>query len=99
MLGEIERAVPTQLLGDDPKLTAYVIYDRDESPGVKFADAELMGLPLRLTVSSRNRKEGAVELQRRAGGEAEHVPRDAVVTRASELYAAELAALEGEPAG
>jgi prolyl-tRNA synthetase len=77
-----------------------VLYDdRDESPGVKFADAELMGLPLRLTVSSRNRKEGAVELQRRAGGEAEHVPRDAVVTRASELYAAELAALEGEPAG
>ena len=77
-----------------------VLYDdRDESPGVKFADADLMGLPLRLTVSSRNRKEGAVELQRRAGGEAERVPRDAVVTRASELYAAEIAALEGEPAG
>jgi prolyl-tRNA synthetase len=75
-----------------------VLYDdRDESPGVKFADADLMGLPLRLTVSSRNRKEGAVELQRRAGGEAERVARDAVVAHASELYAAELAALDVEP--
>ncbi len=73
-----------------------VLYDdRDESPGVKFADADLMGLPLRMTVSSRNRKEGAVELQRRAGGEAERVPRDAVVARAAELHASELAALDG----
>jgi prolyl-tRNA synthetase len=73
-----------------------VLYDdRDDSPGVKFADAELIGLPLRLTVSTRNRREGAVELQRRAGGEAERIPRDAVVARAAELHAAELAALDG----
>ncbi len=39
--------------------------DRDESAGVKFNDADLIGLPLRLTVSARNLKQGAVEAKRR----------------------------------
>ena len=49
--------------------------DRDESPGVKFNDADLIGAPIRLTVSSRNHKAGVVELQRRADGLAEPVQR------------------------
>ncbi|NNM97801.1 MAG: hypothetical protein HKL89_09395, partial [Candidatus Dormibacteraeota bacterium] len=45
-----------------------VLYDdRDVSPGVKFADADLRGLPLRLTVSPRSLKQGGVELKRRQG--------------------------------
>ncbi|NLS77825.1 MAG: proline--tRNA ligase [Chloroflexi bacterium] len=40
--------------------------DRDESAGVKFNDADLIGLPLRLTVSARNLKQGVVEAKRRA---------------------------------
>ena len=55
--------------------------DRDESPGVQFKDADLIGLPLRVTVSARNRREGAVELRRRAGGATELVPRGEAVAR------------------
>jgi prolyl-tRNA synthetase len=43
--------------------------DRDESPGVKFMDADLIGLPLRLTVSPRRLKEGQVELKPRRDGD------------------------------
>jgi prolyl-tRNA synthetase len=43
-----------------------VLYDdRAESPGVKFADADLIGLPIRLTVSSKSLKAGGVEMKRR----------------------------------
>jgi prolyl-tRNA synthetase len=43
-----------------------VLYDdRQESPGVKFNDADLIGLPLRLTVSERMLSQGCVELKRR----------------------------------
>jgi prolyl-tRNA synthetase len=39
--------------------------DRDESPGVKFNDADLLGMPLRLTVSPRTLEKDAVELKGR----------------------------------
>ena len=43
-----------------------VLYDdRDETPGVKFNDADLIGLPIRLTVSERSLNEGGVELKMR----------------------------------
>ncbi len=40
--------------------------DRDESPGVKFADADLIGLPWRVVVSRRSLSQGGVEVKRRA---------------------------------
>ncbi len=43
--------------------------DRDERPGSKFKDADLIGIPLRVTVGARALKEGQVELQQRRGGE------------------------------
>lgn len=47
-----------------------VLYDdRELRPGVKFADAELMGMPYRLTVSDRLQATGQVELTRRQDGE------------------------------
>ena len=47
-----------------------VLYDdRDARPGAKFADAELMGIPYRLTVSDRLIAEGKFELTARASGE------------------------------
>jgi prolyl-tRNA synthetase len=48
-----------------------VLWDeRDERPGVKFADAELTGVPLRVTVGPRSLKEGKVEAKvRRTGAE------------------------------
>ena len=47
-----------------------VLYDdRDERGGVKFKDADLLGLPVRVTVGSRALKEGVVEMRRRRTGE------------------------------
>ena len=39
--------------------------DREESPGVKFNDADLIGLPIRVTISSRGLNDGIIELKRR----------------------------------
>jgi len=61
--------------------------DRDERAGVKFADAELVGAPLRVT-AGRRAAEGYVEVSRRAGGEAEEVPLEQVGARVAELWEA-----------
>ncbi len=47
--------------------------DRDERPGVMFADVELIGIPHRVTVGERGLKEGVIEYQPRRGGEAQKV--------------------------
>ena len=67
--------------------------DRIESPGVKFKDADLIGLPLRLTVSERNHRQDAVELRRRDSGETELAPRGEVVERVQALRREALADL------
>jgi prolyl-tRNA synthetase len=47
-----------------------ILYDdRDESPGVKFTDAELLGMPTILTISTRSLAAGGVEVTDRASGE------------------------------
>jgi prolyl-tRNA synthetase len=52
-----------------------VLYDdRDERPGVKFKDADLIGVPIRLTVGKKGLAEKVVELKRRRGGEMVKVP-------------------------
>lgn len=43
--------------------------DRDETAGVKFADADLLGIPVRLTVSTRSWQAGGVEVRRRGAAE------------------------------
>lgn len=48
-----------------------LIDDRDERPGVKFADAELIGVPYRVTVGRRGLEEGFVEVVRRSDGSVE----------------------------
>ncbi|MDF1594642.1 MAG: proline--tRNA ligase [Acidimicrobiia bacterium] len=50
-----------------------ILDDRVERPGVKFADAELIGIPYRVTVGPRGLENGIVEIQDRAGGTAEEV--------------------------
>jgi prolyl-tRNA synthetase len=56
-----------------------ILYDdRDESPGVKFTDAELLGMPWILTVSPRSLGAGGVEVTRRATGERRSVPLEEV---------------------
>jgi prolyl-tRNA synthetase len=51
-----------------------ILDDRDERPGVKFRDVELVGIPLRATVGSRGLAEGVIELTDRASGETEKLP-------------------------
>ncbi|MHB8108864.1 MAG: proline--tRNA ligase [Syntrophorhabdaceae bacterium] len=51
-----------------------IIDDRDERPGVKFKDCDLIGIPLRITIGERGLKEGIVEIKRRDSKEFEKVP-------------------------
>ncbi len=54
--------------------------DRDARAGVKFADAELIGFPLRVTLGPRGLKDGTVELTERSSGETIDVALDDVAT-------------------
>ncbi|HET7521176.1 MAG TPA: proline--tRNA ligase [Candidatus Limnocylindria bacterium] len=59
-----------------------VLYDdRDESPGVKLTDAELLGMPLIVTVSTRSLAAGGAEVTQRATRERSVQPIDGVVAR------------------
>ena len=63
-----------------------VLYDdRPESAGVKFNDADLLGLPVRVVVSPRNLRQGVVEIKRRSESDAATVPSDEAVDRIKEL--------------
>ena len=55
-----------------------VIDDRDERPGSKFADADLIGWPVQIVVGKRGIKEGTVEIKQRSVGEKVSVPLDAL---------------------
>lgn len=53
--------------------------DRDERPGVKFNDADLIGIPIRVTIGPRGLKEGVAEVKMRRTGEELKVPLAGVV--------------------
>jgi prolyl-tRNA synthetase len=64
-----------------------VLYDdRDAGPGAKFADAELLGLPLRLTVGRRTLEAGELEAQVRRGREHRTVPLEGAAEAAADLW-------------
>ena len=50
--------------------------DRDERPGVKFKDADLIGFPYRIVVGPRALARGNVEIVRREDGETVQVPKE-----------------------
>ena len=60
--------------------------DRDAGPGEKFADAELLGCPLRLTVGRRGLESGEVEAQIRRGQEKRALPLEGAASAAAELW-------------
>jgi prolyl-tRNA synthetase len=65
-----------------------LIDDRDAGPGEKFADAELLGVPLRLTLGRRSLESGRLEAQIR-GGRADHeggVPLEGAAEAVAELW-------------
>ena len=61
--------------------------DRDERPGVKFRDVELIGIPFRVTMGSRGLANGVAELTVRASGTRADVPLDDIVGRLRERLA------------
>jgi prolyl-tRNA synthetase len=66
-------------------LTA-LLDDRDERPGVKFKDADLLGMPVRVTIGNALAKEGVVEIkERRAPRRESRVARDQVIATLRDL--------------
>jgi prolyl-tRNA synthetase len=85
--GTEERALAERLYDELREAGLDVIYDdRDIGPGGKFADAELLGVPLRLTVGRRTIEAGEVEVQLRRGRVETSVPLDDAATAAAELW-------------
>jgi len=73
--GSEERAYADRLYEELRATGLDVLYDdREASPGEKFADAELLGCPLRVTVGRRTLQGGELEVQVRRGREARRVP-------------------------
>ena len=65
-----------------------VLYDdRNESPGVKFNDADLLGIPIRVTISPRTLEKNSVEIKRRTEKKAQLVPLGEIMARIKELIA------------
>ena len=60
--------------------------DRDSGPGEKFADAELLGVPLRLTLGKRSLQSGAVEAQVRRGRAQHSLPLEGAAEAAADLW-------------
>ncbi len=59
--------------------------DRHESPGVKFNDADLLGIPIRVTISPRTLERNSVELKRRSEKKSQLVPLEEAVNKLKEL--------------
>ena len=59
--------------------------DRRESPGVKFNDADLLGIPIRVTISPRTLEKNSVEIKKRSEKEAELVPLDGIMAKLKEM--------------
>ncbi|MFA5450306.1 MAG: His/Gly/Thr/Pro-type tRNA ligase C-terminal domain-containing protein, partial [Clostridia bacterium] len=63
-----------------------VLYDdRDASPGFKFSDCDLMGIPIRVVVSPRSLAAGTVEVQLRDGSLKENIPYAQSIKRLQEI--------------
>jgi prolyl-tRNA synthetase len=63
--------------------------DRDERPGIKFKDADLIGIPLRVTVGPKGLKQGQVELRPRRSKQVELVKVEQVLEAVQKIIAAE----------
>jgi prolyl-tRNA synthetase len=85
--GSEEQAYADTLYAELRGLGADVLYDdRDLGPGQKFADAELLGCPLRITVGKRTLSGGELELQVRRGRETRGVALEGAAEAVLELW-------------
>jgi prolyl-tRNA synthetase len=85
--GSPERAFADGLYGELQSTGLQVVYDeRDAGPGEKFADAELLGCPVRLTVGRRTLAAREIEVQVRRGRESRTVPVEGAAVAVAELW-------------
>jgi prolyl-tRNA synthetase len=85
--GSPERELSDRLYAELQATGLDTLYDdRDAGPGEKFADAELLGCPVRLTVGRRTIGAGEVEVQIRRGKETGSVPVDGAAAAVLELW-------------
>ncbi len=59
--------------------------DRSESPGIKFNDADLLGIPFRLTISPRTLEKNSAELKKRSEKEFQLLPLEGIAERLKKL--------------
>jgi prolyl-tRNA synthetase len=67
-----------------------ILDDRDERAGVKFKDADLIGIPLRVVVGRKNLAQGNVELKIRKTGENKLYPLQEIVQQVKQIITQEL---------
>jgi prolyl-tRNA synthetase len=85
--GSDEREVAERLYAELRATGLDVVYDdRDAGPGEKFADAELLGCPLRVTVGRRTLESGELEVQVRRGRDGRSIPLQDAAETVAELW-------------
>jgi prolyl-tRNA synthetase len=85
--GSEERALADRLYEELDALGLRTLYDdRDAGPGEKFADAELLGCPARVTIGRRTLASGEIEVQVRRGRESRTVPIAGAAEAIAELW-------------
>ncbi len=85
---ELLRETAEQIYRDLLDQQVEVLFDdREETPGVKFKDADLLGIPLRITLGDKNLKKGLVEIKTRKTGDVLLVKKEEVVPKIKEMIA------------
>jgi prolyl-tRNA synthetase len=83
---EVVMAKSAEIYHSLEKLGLEVLFDdRDERPGVKFKDNDLIGIPLRIVVGSKGLAEGKVEVKIRKSGEVLSLPIDEAIAKVKQM--------------
>lgn len=87
---KITKAAETLYKNLQKKSVETLLDDRDERPGIKFKDADLIGIPYRITVGKKFAEKGLVEIKKRADGESIDLPVDEAVSGLTKMIRDEL---------
>jgi prolyl-tRNA synthetase len=88
---ELLRSTAEQLYQELSDKGVEVLYDdREETPGIKFKDADLIGIPLRVTLGEKNVKKGLLEIRKRKTGETLLVKKEDAVSKIREMIDQEM---------
>ncbi len=97
MKDDAVREAGEKLYGELLELGIEVLLDdRTERPGIKFNDADLLGIPIRITIGKKSLKDGNVEFKLRRSQDVELIPLTDIVTKVQDTIAALMAECSGE---